>query len=74
MHAGQYRTLESLQFDNTAIKVLPIDPIKDNYVRRSVSGACFSLVDPTPVSNPTYVTMTKMNDEWMMNDGLIMNK
>jgi hypothetical protein len=36
-------TLESLNFDNKALRNLPIDPEKDNF-RRQVSGACFSKV------------------------------
>lgn len=38
------RTLETLNFDNLALRTLPIDPITDNYVRQ-VRGACFSKVD-----------------------------
>ena len=47
-------TLESLRFDNLALRALPIDPVKENYVRQ-VSSSCFSLVDPTPVNNPEIV-------------------
>ena len=47
-------TLESLKFDNLALRTLPIDPIKENYVRQ-VKGSCFSLVNPTPVKNPVVV-------------------
>ncbi|XP_062605650.1 protein adenylyltransferase SelO, mitochondrial-like [Saccostrea cucullata] len=47
-------TLESLNFDNLALRSLPIDPEKENYIRQ-VSGACFSKVKPTPVSNPQLV-------------------
>lgn len=47
-------TLETLQFDNLALRSLPLDEEKENYVRQ-VPGACFSLVDPTPVQNPVTV-------------------
>ncbi|GFW36811.1 protein adenylyltransferase SelO-1, mitochondrial [Trichonephila clavipes] len=46
--------LKSLNFDNIAIRRLPIDPEERNYVR-SVNGACFSKVMPTPVENPKLV-------------------
>lgn len=36
-----------------------MDPVKENYVRRSVKGACFSLVDPTPVTNPKLVALSR---------------
>jgi uncharacterized protein YdiU (UPF0061 family) len=43
--------LETLPFDNTFVRVLPADPEPDNY-RRTVHGACFSRVRPTPVRAP----------------------
>lgn len=43
-------TLETLNFDNLALRSLPIDKELDNYVRQ-VSGACFSRVQPTPVNS-----------------------
>jgi uncharacterized protein YdiU (UPF0061 family) len=43
--------LETLPFDNTFVRVLPGDPEPRNY-RRTVLGACFSRVQPTPVSAP----------------------
>ncbi|GIY87104.1 protein adenylyltransferase SelO, mitochondrial [Caerostris darwini] len=46
--------LNSLQFDNLALRRLPVDPIERNYVR-TVNGACFSRVMPTPVTNPKLV-------------------
>eukprot|EP01116_Phalansterium_solitarium_P010806 TRINITY_DN260_c2_g1_i1.p1 TRINITY_DN260_c2_g1~~TRINITY_DN260_c2_g1_i1.p1 ORF type:complete len:664 (+),score=178.54 TRINITY_DN260_c2_g1_i1:1178-3169(+) len=55
-HSGAAaRTLETLSFDNTALQHLPIDQVADNYVRGNVSGAVFSRVTPTPVSNPRLV-------------------
>lgn len=47
-------TLETLNFDNLALRSLPIDAYEDN-VQRQVKGACFSKVTPTPVKNPTLV-------------------
>lgn len=43
-------TLETLNFDNLALRMLPIDKETKNYVRQ-VSGACFSRVEPAPVEN-----------------------
>lgn len=43
-------TLETLNFDNLALRTLPIDKETKNYVRQ-VSGACFSRVEPAPVEN-----------------------
>ncbi|XP_050405227.2 protein adenylyltransferase SelO, mitochondrial-like [Patella vulgata] len=46
--------LETLNFDNLALRSLPIDPNKE--IRpRQVSGACFSKVKPIPVKNPVLV-------------------
>ncbi len=47
-------TLETLNFDNLALRVLPIDPEQENYTRQ-VSGACFSRVKPTPLKKPETV-------------------
>ena len=47
-------SLESLKFDNLALKALPIDSEEENYIRQ-VSGACFSIVGPTPVEKPQMV-------------------
>ncbi|NVB37344.1 YdiU family protein [Pseudenhygromyxa sp. WMMC2535] len=41
----------ALRFDNSFVRALPADPEPKNY-RRQVLGACYSRVDPTPVSNP----------------------
>ena len=46
--------MEKIRFDNLALRVLPLDPVDENYVR-TVSGACFSRVQPTPVKNPRLV-------------------
>lgn len=53
------RSLDNLQFDNSCLKNLPLDPVQENHVRR-VTGACFSLVAPTPVKNPTQVIIEKL--------------
>ena len=50
-------TLESLRFDNTTLRSLPIDPEESVYVRQ-VAGACFSRVKPTPVDNPQTVAVS----------------
>ncbi|PVD37284.1 hypothetical protein C0Q70_04281 [Pomacea canaliculata] len=47
-------TLETLNFDNKALRDLPVDPNEEIRVRQ-VSGACFSKVQPTPVKNPELV-------------------
>lgn len=47
-------SISNLNFHNTAVSELPVDPIKQNYVR-TVSNSCLSLVDPTPVKNPQLV-------------------
>jgi uncharacterized protein YdiU (UPF0061 family) len=54
--AGE-RRLEDLQFDNQSLRELPVDPIRENYVR-SVENACFSMVDPTPVTSPVLVAVS----------------
>ena len=40
-----------LEFENRALRSLPLDPLEDNRVRQ-VHGACFSRVRPTPVPKP----------------------
>lgn len=51
-------TLETLKFDNQALKSLPIDQIAENYVRQ-VKNACFSKILPTPCENPSMVIYSK---------------
>lgn len=46
--------LEELVFDNRALKNLPVETDTQNYVR-TVVGACFSRVRPTPLTNPQLV-------------------
>src|SRR5690242_13178800 len=50
-------SIENLNFVNTALQVLPVDPIKENYTRKV--AACFSLVNPTPLINPQLVHFSK---------------
>ncbi|XP_013794175.1 selenoprotein O-like isoform X2 [Limulus polyphemus] len=47
-------TLETLEFDNLALRRLPIDQEERNFVR-VVEGACFSKVSPTPLDKPEVV-------------------
>lgn len=54
LRRGLMATLESLNFDNLALRSLPIDKETKNVIRQ-VEGACFSLVQPTPVSNACMV-------------------
>ena len=54
----KWRTFETLNFDNLALRSLPIDPITENYVRE-VKNACFSRVTPTPLKNPVMVVYSK---------------
>ena len=45
------RSAPMLEFDNRALRSLPIDPVEENRIRQ-VHGACFSRVRPTPVKKP----------------------
>ncbi|ATG92103.1 protein adenylyltransferase SelO [Methylomonas koyamae] len=47
-------TLDCLRFDNRFVRELPGDAETDNF-RRQVYGACYSLVQPTPVKSPRLV-------------------
>jgi serine/tyrosine/threonine adenylyltransferase len=44
-------SLKEIAFDNTFVRELPGDPNATNQ-RRQVTGACYSRVQPTPVSQP----------------------
>ncbi len=48
----------ALRFDNRFIRELPHDPDQTNQ-RRQVHGACYSLVQPTPVSSPRVIAHAK---------------
>ena len=47
-------TLDCLRFDNRFVRELPGDAETENF-RRQVYGACYSLVQPTPVKSPRLV-------------------
>ena len=51
-------TFSKLRFDTRFVKQLHADPIKDNH-RRQVASACFSYVNPTPVSSPQLIAYSK---------------
>ncbi len=48
------KPMDGLRFDNRFTRELPADPDNQNR-RRQVSGACYSLVNPTPVAAPQLV-------------------
>ena len=48
----------SLNFDNVALRSLPIDSEKGSRIRK-VEGACFSMIEPTPVENPKTVAVSE---------------
>ncbi|ETO67869.1 hypothetical protein F442_15108 [Phytophthora nicotianae P10297] len=52
---SSWRHLPSGRFDNAVLRELPIDTEPKNFVRSAVSGACFSRVEPTPITNPELV-------------------
>ncbi|KAM3870073.1 selenoprotein O1 [Diretmus argenteus] len=49
--------LERLNFDNIALRKLPLDPSVEPGVR-TVKGACFSRVRPTPLTRPRFVCVS----------------
>lgn len=49
--------LERLDFDNVALKKLPLDSSDEPGVRQ-VKGACFSRVKPTPLTKPRFVAVS----------------
>eukprot|EP01087_Luapelamoeba_hula_P011200 TRINITY_DN3014_c0_g1_i1.p1 TRINITY_DN3014_c0_g1~~TRINITY_DN3014_c0_g1_i1.p1 ORF type:complete len:763 (+),score=176.43 TRINITY_DN3014_c0_g1_i1:37-2325(+) len=51
------KTFEELTFDNKALRVLPVDPESQNYVRQ-VPDSIFSRVWPTPVLHPKTVVLS----------------
>lgn len=54
----QSSKLEELRFDNTVLQQLPLDASKTPGVRQ-VRGAVYSLVDPTPLSQPQLVAVSQ---------------
>lgn len=68
--------LERLDFDNVALKKLPLDTSDAPGVRQ-VKGACFSLVKPQPLTKPRFVAVSHealallgLHGEEVMNDPL----
>lgn len=54
IHMKMAKSLDELNFINGVLNHLPIDSEEENYVR-TVNNACFSLVKPTPITNPKLV-------------------
>ncbi len=50
--------LESLKFDNLALRALPVDEEKGSRIRQ-VAKANYSRVSPTPVKNPRLVAASQ---------------
>ncbi|KAF3689055.1 Selenoprotein O [Channa argus] len=68
--------LERLEFENVALRKLPLDPSDEPGVRQ-VKGACFSRVKPQPLTNPRFVAVSHealallgLDGEEVMNDRL----
>jgi serine/tyrosine/threonine adenylyltransferase len=47
-----------MQFESVFVDSLPGDPLNNN-VSRQVTGACYSLVDPTPVAAPVLLSYSE---------------
>ncbi|KAM9352166.1 selenoprotein O1 [Symphorus nematophorus] len=69
-------SLERLDFDNVALRKLPLDPSEEPGVRQ-VKGACFSRVKTTPLTHPRFVAVSHaalallgLNGDEVMNDPL----
>ncbi len=56
--ARQISTLDTLKFDNRFIRELPADPDSSNRLRQ-VHRACYSRVQPTPVTAPSLVVYAR---------------
>lgn len=50
--------MKKLKFDNQTLRSLPVDNSPNMKSARSVPGACFSVVRPTPVTNPQMVAFS----------------
>ncbi len=68
--------LERLDFDNVALRKLPLDASEEPGVRQ-VKGACFSRVKPQPLTKPRFVAVSHealallgLNGEEVVNDPL----
>ncbi len=55
---NQNNGLEALHFDNRFTQELPADPESENY-RREVTGALYSQLKPTKVSQPTLIAYSR---------------
>ncbi|MBN3322876.1 SELO protein, partial [Atractosteus spatula] len=55
--AASRSPLERLQFDNVALRRLPLDPSQEPGTR-TVRGACFSRVQPQPLLRPRFVAVS----------------
>lgn len=49
------KDLNEWKFSPSKLLQFPFDPIKENFVRRSVKSCLFSFVNPTPLSDPKLV-------------------
>ena len=58
MHTTVENGAIALAFENRFADQLPGDPDRQN-TRRQVTGACYSFVDPTPVSAPVLVAYSR---------------
>ncbi|KAK2842004.1 hypothetical protein Q5P01_012204 [Channa striata] len=68
--------LERLEFDNVALRKLPVEPSDEPGVRQ-VKGACFSRVKPQPLTSPRFVAVSHealallgLDGEEVLNDPL----
>lgn len=61
-------SLERLEFDNVALKKLPLDPSEEPGVRQ-VKGACFSRVTPQPLTKPRFVAVSHQAQALLGLDG-----
>ncbi|TFJ82100.1 hypothetical protein NSK_006765 [Nannochloropsis salina CCMP1776] len=50
-------TLETLPFDNLAVRSLPLDPQPENFIR-AVPNSVYSRVEPEPLKNPVLVALS----------------
>ena len=51
-------TLENLEFDNKALRDLPVDKSVDPRIQRQVQGACFTSAHQEPLENPETVAIS----------------
>jgi uncharacterized protein YdiU (UPF0061 family) len=58
MNRALYQRLTELEIENRFTETLPGDPLVTN-TRRQVKNACYSYVDPSPVSSPSLVACSR---------------